>query len=400
MEEVTKWTKVKVGDTGNVFTGRTPSTKCPEYFGNEFLFITPGDMHQGKHVCTTERGLSTLGANLLRRIQLPPKSVCVSCIGWQMGEAVMTSTTSFTNQQINSIVPNDYVDADFLYYSFVPRKQELLSIASATGVRTPIMNKSDFCNLQVMLPPLSTQQKIAFLLSAYDDLIENNIKRIKILEEMAQTIYNEWFGKFRFPGHENVNLVESELGMIPEGWKIKKVKDVLKRLKAGNVYTESMVQKSGNVPVIDQSRSNYLGFHNNEADHKASSKSPIIIFGDHTCKMQLLVEPFSVGPNVVPFISKENDYSIYYLYYLVNNLVVTREYKRHWTDLTNKTIPLTDASISHIFGDLVEPVFQTIECLRKRILNLSETRDLLLPRLISGEVNVSEIDIDVGGFTA
>ena len=142
MEEVTKWTKVKVGDTGNVFTGRTPSTKCPEYFGNEFLFITPGDMHQGKHVYTTERGLSTLGANLLRRIQLPPKSVCVSCIGWQMGEAVMTSTTSFTNQQINSIVPNDYVDADFLYYSFVPRKQELLSIASATGVRTPIMNKS------------------------------------------------------------------------------------------------------------------------------------------------------------------------------------------------------------------------------------------------------------------
>ncbi|MBI2267060.1 MAG: restriction endonuclease subunit S [Armatimonadetes bacterium] len=139
MNRVKKWAEVRVGDLGQVFTGRTPSTKCPEYFGNTFFFITPGDMHQGKHIHATERSLSSSGAILLRRIQLPPKSVCVSCIGWQMGEVVMTSATSFTNQQINSIVPRDDVDADFLYYCFVPRKQELLSLASAIGVRTPIL---------------------------------------------------------------------------------------------------------------------------------------------------------------------------------------------------------------------------------------------------------------------
>ena len=78
--------------------------------------------------------------------------------------------------------------------------------------------------ISLLPPPLLLQHKIASILSAYDDLIENNTRRIKILEEMAQIIYNEWFVKFRFPGHENVKMVESELGMIPEGWEVKKLR--------------------------------------------------------------------------------------------------------------------------------------------------------------------------------
>lgn len=153
MNSATKWPEVRVGDLGQVLTGRTPSTQCPKYFGDEYFFITPGDMHQGKHVLTTERSISTAGARLLQRVQLPPQSICVSCIGWQMGEVVMTSATSFTNQQINSIVPSSDVDANFVYYSFVPRKQRLLSLGSAIGVRTPILNKSAFCDLRMALPP-------------------------------------------------------------------------------------------------------------------------------------------------------------------------------------------------------------------------------------------------------
>ena len=80
--------------------------------------------------------------------------------------------------------------------------------------------------LQVKLPPLPTQQKIAAILSAYDDLIENNTRRIKILEEMAQAIYREWFVNFRFPGHEGVRMVESELGLVPEGWEVRKLGEV------------------------------------------------------------------------------------------------------------------------------------------------------------------------------
>ena len=157
----------------------------------------------------------------------------------------------------------------------------------------------------IFCPPMQVQHKIASILSTYDDLIENNTRRIKILEDMAQTLYREWFVHYRFPGHENVPMVQSELGPIPQGWEVKKVKEIVKRLKAGQVYKDADVNKNGSVIVIDQSRSSFLGFHDYQPAHYASPESPIIIFGDHTCKMQLMITPFSLGPNVVPFIAKD-----------------------------------------------------------------------------------------------
>ena len=92
--------------------------------------------------------------------------------------------------------------------------------------------------------PLPTQRKIAAILSAYDDLIENNTRRIKILEEMAQALYREWFVKFRFPGHEKVKMVESELGMVPEGWEIKKATDAI------YINPTTKVPKEGEKPFV------------------------------------------------------------------------------------------------------------------------------------------------------
>jgi hypothetical protein len=159
-------------------------------------------------------------ATLLRRNLLPPESVAVSCIGWQMGKAIMTSRPSFSNQQLNTIIPREGVVPDFLYYSLLPWREYLLSLGSAAGVRTPILNKSAFSDLRVLMPPLPIQRRIAAILSAYDDLIENNTRRIAILEEMARALYREWFVHFRFPGHEKVKMVKSALGPIPTGWKV------------------------------------------------------------------------------------------------------------------------------------------------------------------------------------
>ena len=90
------------------------------------------------------------------------------------------------------------------------------------GSAQPNFGPSHLKRMEIPLPPLPTQRKIAAILSTYDDLIENNTRRIKILEEMAGTIYREWFVEFRFPGHENVKMVESELGLIPQGWEVGK----------------------------------------------------------------------------------------------------------------------------------------------------------------------------------
>ena len=263
-----------------------------------------------------------------------------------------------------------------------------------TGTAQPKLSQRNLKAIRLVLPAFATQRKTAAVLSTYDDLIENNTRRIKILEEMAQAIYREWFVEFRFPGHEGVQMVESELGLIPQGWEVKKVKEIVKRLKAGQTYKQAKVKDTGKIIVVDQSRADFLGFHENKPDHDASPIDPIIIFGDHTCKMQLMITPFSLGPNVVPFIAKD-EMPISYLFFGVSNLVETREYKRHWTELNNKEIAIGDPETREHFADFTSPIFEQIETLRQKNNNLRQTRDLLLPKLISGEIDISELDIDI-----
>ncbi|POG06648.1 hypothetical protein BGP82_30230 [Pseudomonas putida] len=244
--------------------------------------------------------------------------------------------------------------------------------------------------LKVRLPSLIDQNRIVSILGAYDDLIENNTRRIEIIEEMARRLYEEWFVQFRFPGREGVEFGEGEFGLAPKGWSPATVKNLVIRLKGGKAYKSAELQGDGSIIVVDQSRAEYLGFHDNEPCYLASPKTPAIIFGDHTCKMQVMVMPFSVGPNTVVFAGQKG-HSPYYIYSLVRGLVSTAEYKRHWSDLTGKIVLEAPATLSTRYGEMVSPMFAEIELLRRKNRNLRAQRDLLLPKLISGEIDVSDI---------
>lgn len=125
------------------------------------------------------------------------------------------------------------IDARFLYYAVTnPAFTDYLA-ANMKGAAYPAVDTETIARATIALPPLAVQRKIAAILSAYDDLIENNTRRIQILEEMAQTIYREWFVKFRFPGHENVTMVDSELGPVPEGWESKTFSDIAELSRDG-----------------------------------------------------------------------------------------------------------------------------------------------------------------------
>lgn len=289
----------------------------------------------------------------------------------------------------------DVSDPDFIYYLMKSDEVVNTAINSMKGAsgrqRAEIQPILD---LKLNIPDLPTQQKIAAVLSAYDNLIENNNRRITILEEMAQKLYREWFVHFRFPGHENVKMVESEMGLIPEGWELKNVKDVVIRCKNGTVYTDKDVATTGSIPVIDQSTNEVLGYHNNCADFQASVEMPIAIFGDHTCKMQLNVRPFSIGPNVITF-SEVKNHKLAFVYYAVLNLIETKEYKRHWNDFMKKVIVIPTQKEEICFADTIAPFLEQVEQLKRKNTNLRKTRDLLLPRLISGDIDVSDLDIPI-----
>lgn len=273
----------------------------------------------------------------------------------------------------------------FLYYlisneSFI----NYLSLI-AKGSAYPAVDKKDFINAKINIPDLATQEKIADILSTYDDLIENNNRRIEILEQMAQEIYKEWFVRFRFPGHEKVKFING----LPEGWEVKKIKDIVDRKPFGILYKESQVQEDGKVIVIDQSKKDYIGFHNNEPSHNADIEKPMILFGDHSCKYKIMIKPFSLAENVIPFTSNdENLLTTYYLFYSINGIIQTTEYKRHWTDLTNKKIIISNINLQTKFDEKIKEFLIEKEQLSIINQNLIKQRDLLLPRLMSGKLEV------------
>ncbi len=273
----------------------------------------------------------------------------------------------------------------YFFYALKSRRELLLKIASGGAQRN--LSGKLMKEFQLPIPPLPVQQRIAAILSAYDELIENNQRRIKILEAMARGLYREWFVHFRFPGHENHPRVASALGEIPQGWETKMVSDILTRRTAGVVYRDADTKPEGIFPVIDQSTNEFLGFHDNEPDHLASVENPLAIFGDHTCKMQLVIEPFSIGPNVVPF-AASGQLPTAFVFYAVNSLVQTQEYKRHWSPLNSKEIVVANNALAQKFANLIKPMLVQQAALRKSIRNLRRTRDLLLPRLLSGQINV------------
>ena len=277
-------------------------------------------------------------------------------------------------------------DNDFVYYFLKQSYIRNLAANSMTGASGRQRADLKFIKkIKFDLPSLPIQQKIASILSAYDRLIENNTRRIRLLEQMAENLYKEWFVRFRFPEHENVEMVNG----LPKGWKVERIKECVKRLHFGRTYKAKELSQDGEIIVIDQSTSDFLGFHNNAPDHHATFNSPIILFGDHSCKFCLMTRDFSLGENIIPFISKDTkQIDNYYLYFATHKLIVTEEYKRHWGRLSSMKILIPTINIQKKFNKLIIKNEKMKTLLFIQNQHLTRQRDLLLPRLMSGKLEV------------
>jgi len=191
---MSEWQEIKLGKTGLVVTGKTPSKDNPEDWGDEVLFVTPSDYgNYGKKAYSSIRMLSQVGASRQAKRLLPKGAVLVTCIGSDMGKTVVNALPCVTNQQINAIIPNDSViDGDFLYY--VTRElYETLTTLGGDGTAVPILNKSDFENIEIKIPQPLEQKAIAAVLSSLDDKIDLLHRQNKTLEAMAETLFRQWF---------------------------------------------------------------------------------------------------------------------------------------------------------------------------------------------------------------
>jgi len=384
----TVWKSAKLDELG--FVGRGKSRHRPRnadfLYGGPYPFFQTGDIKAANFYLTEYS--QTYSEEGLKQSKLwKPGTLCITIAANIAESAILGIEGCFPDSVVGFVADPDKADVRFIKYYMEILKLQMQSVSRGTTQDNLSVDK--LLSFDFHVPPLPVQRRIAGILSTYDELIDNSQRRIKILEEMARALYREWFVLFRFPGHENHPLVPSSIGDIPQGWEVKLVKDILSRRSAGTVYRDVDVKPEGAISVIDQSTNELLGFHDNEPDHFATTMTPIAIFGDHTCKMQLLIEPFSVGPNVVPFAAGSN-LPTAYVFYSVNSLVQTQEYKRHWISLNAKEVVVADQMTAQRFASLIQPMLVAQEALRKVIRNLRRTRDLLLPRLLSGQVNPKE----------
>jgi type I restriction enzyme S subunit len=398
---MSSWRNTTVDDLGQIITGYTPPIKKTEYFGNEYPFITPTDITMGSRIVQTERFLSQKGYEYRKNRLLPPDAVCVTCIG-SLGKICMTTVPSATNQQINSIVvnPSKY-DPYFVYYLLRTKTAVLQSIAG--GVATPIVKKSTFAGINVCVPPLPTQQKIAAVLRPYDKLIENNTRRIEILEEMAQIIYRQWFVEFQFPGHEQVKMVESELGLIPQGWEVKRLGEMCHVIMGQSPKSEFYNETGEGLPFHQGVRDFGKRFPTDRVyctvqNRIAEAGDILFSVRAPVGRINIAHKKIVIGRGLSAIRSKRGNQA--FLFQQLKERFQEEDTMGGGTifsgirkdDLLGIPLLSPGESVIDQFEEIVNPIFSQLVNLAMKNINLRQTRDLLLPKLISGELDVSKLD--------
>lgn len=227
----------RIGSLGRVVTGKTPPTKDPDNFGGQYPFITIPDLDGRVYIDKTIRTLSEKGADILSSSKLPPDAVMMSCIA-TIGRCGITTQTSFTNQQINSVICGNEVFPRYLYYCFTQLEHQLEAAGGGGSVYTNV-SKSRFSDIEVPVPAMPVQKAIAQFLGAIDD--RSSIDRMLSLtiQDIAQTLFKSWFidfdpvrakmGEIEYPMPKAVwdafpdGLEETSMGLTPRGWMVSRL---------------------------------------------------------------------------------------------------------------------------------------------------------------------------------
>lgn len=380
----------QLSELGEIITGKTPSTANAELWGGCIPFITPTDIngYTTFYQTKTERTVSDYGANKQKKTVLPPNSVCITCIGSTIGKPCVTKIRSITNQQINSIISNSKNDYRYVYYLLRLNLPYLQLIGGGSGAGTPIISKNKFSKFKFLVEDdLPTQRRIASILSAYDNLIENNNKRIRLLEQMAENLYKEWFVRFRFPGHEKV---EMENG-LPKGWNRSPLKTICEFTRGKNITSVEMV--SGDVPVISAGISP-SGFHN-----KSNVKGTSVTVSSSGANAGFIsVHYEDIWAADCSYVSEDGTNNIYFVYETLNNIrTVVDNLQRgaaqphvYPKDLNRIVVVIPSEKLQVLANERFKQIHLLISKLQQQNARLSRQRDLLLPRLMSGKLEVKE----------
>jgi len=342
--------------------------------------------------------------------------VVIGRVGAYCGAVVYCQTKFWASDNTLVAYPaSGQVDTKFLYYLLADTKLSRY----AGGAAQPLVTQTVLKQVEVRVPPLPVQQRIAGILSAYDELIENSQRRIKILEAMARALYREWFVHFRFPGHENHPRVASPLGEIPQGWEVRKVGEAANTFRGRSYRSVDLADEGGlpflNLKCLDRDggfrRSGLKRYTGEFKDIHVAKKGDIVMAVTDMTQERRIVARAALVPTL------DNEFGIFsmdlvriepkpglpktFLYSFLRYSSFADEVKQHANGanvlhlspdrITDYRFAAPPTDLMSRFASFVAPIVEEIDTLANKIGNLRRTRDLLLPRLLSGQVAVDAI---------
>ena len=410
---INKFKHYTLADLGTVITGKTPSTSNPSFWNGNIPFITPKDLQTTKHIIKTERTITDYGRDSIKGCILPKDSISVSCIG-NLGYVGKTTKESVTNQQINSIIPNNLVDSDFLYY-LLKSMWSYFKHYEGQSTALSILNKTQFEKIQVNIPEdIDVQKKIAGVLSALDDKIELNNQINSNLDQQAQALFKSWFIDFEPFG-----------GKMPNDWEVIKF-EKLANFIPGYSYKSSELSKSNCAMVTIKNFNRNGGFKIDglkeilpsqklKNEQKAKIFDILVAHTDLTQNAEIIGNAEMIlntgkyselifSMDLVK-VSPKSNLSAFLILLLLKN----KYFKSHCLGYVNGTTVLhlnksalpeyklafpKNINCLNILNNVVENIYKNIAKNNNENQRLSEIRDSLLPKLMSGEIDVSKVDIE------
>jgi type I restriction enzyme S subunit len=351
----------------------------------------------------------------LKKSALSPGDVLVVRTGYPGTACVLPRRITVANcADLVIIRPSEGIDSYYLCCLFNSVWGRGKVAGNLVGVAQQHFNIGAAREMEISLPPISTQRRAADLLSAYDDLMENNSHRIKILEEMALMIYREWFVNFRFPGYEKVKMVESEIGLIPGGWKVVELAALYKTGSGGTPSRKVEEYFGGSIPwvktrelsdgfIIDtEEKITESGLKYSSAKLFPRRTVLMAMYGATIGKLGMLTSAATCNQACCAMSENVEPFGAEYLF-------LTLKHKRD--DIIGLRMGAAQQNISQevirsirilrpreeaisSFNQLAGAIFDELRVLTQKNINLRKTRDLLLPKLISGEISAEHLEAD------
>ena len=402
------WKTYKLSQVIKIVGGGTPKTSEPKYWDGNIPWLSVKDFQgERKFVYETEKTISDEGLKKSSTKLLPKDSIIISARG-TVGELAVLGKEMTFNQSCYGILPNEKVDNAYLYYLLKQKVLELQSLSYGSVFDT--ITTKTFDGLDVKIPEnFQEQQSIASILSAIDDKIENNLSINKTLEEMAMALYKHWFvdfGPFR-----DGEFVESELGLIPKGWEVKKITELID-VKDGTHDSPKRVDEGFFLITSKHMTGNIIDFSTaykiSQDDFTKINKRSLVEKGDILMTMIGTVgnfyfvneEPNYVIKNIGLFKTSKSPKIQSYLYSYFKSKIGQEYIKAQMTGSTQQYVTLNtlrnfDITVPNEktlteFNQITNDYFETIINRTKENQTLTQLRNALLPQLISGAVRLKE----------